>query len=39
MKLHRLQRASDLEVQQWIIDNLELTPYQKAKLLNQELVR
>lgn len=39
MKLSRLKRASNYEVEQWLIKSLELTPYQKEKLLDREIVR
>jgi hypothetical protein len=39
MKISNLKRAHDLEVQKWMEDNLNLNPYQKEKLRNDEIVR
>lgn len=39
MKLHRYEKASDYEVQAWLEKNLDLTPYQKEKIYNSELIR
>ncbi|AMR34175.1 hypothetical protein A0256_23340 [Mucilaginibacter sp. PAMC 26640] len=34
-----LRKASHFEVQDWLIKELELTPYQKSKLYDKEIVR
>lgn len=39
MKLSRLRRASDIEVNQWLDKELELTPYQREKLRNRQITR
>ena len=40
MKLINLKRASDLEVQRWIFDNVpNLTKYQKERIRDDEIVR
>lgn len=39
MQFHQLKRASDYEVEQWLVKKLELTPYQRDILFNQEIVR
>lgn len=39
MKLHRLQKAPDYKVQQWLEKELELTTYQKSKIYNREIIR
>lgn len=38
-RLSRLKQASDYKVEQWLIEELKLTPYQKEILRNEELVR
>ena len=39
MKLTNLEPAWDSEVESWLIEKLEMTPYQKSKLIDSELVR
>lgn len=39
MKLSRLKIASYYDVEKWLEKSLELTPYQKQKLHNEEIVR
>lgn len=39
MKLTNLQHASDYEVEDWLKKQLDLTPYQKEKLRDSELIR
>lgn len=39
MKLHRLQKTSDYKVREWLEKELELTPYQKSKIYNREIIR
>ena len=39
MKLHKLQRTSDYKVKEWLDKELQLTPYQKSKLYNEETIR
>src|ERR1035437_6937480 len=39
MKLTNLEPARDYEVQEWLEKNLNLTPYQKDKLRQEEIVR
>jgi hypothetical protein len=39
MKISHLERASDYEVHRWLEKELDLTPYQKEKLYNSEIVR
>lgn len=39
MKLTNLKPASDYEVQKWLEKSLELTPYQKERLRDRELIR
>ena len=39
MKLHRLKRASDFKVRDWLIKELELTDYQKDKMYRKEILR
>lgn len=39
MNLSNLRRASDWEVEKWLKDNLDLTPYQEEKLTDNETVR
>lgn len=39
MKLSRLRRASYIEVNQWLDKELKLTPYQREKLRNDEIIR
>lgn len=39
MKLTRLKPASDYEVINWLEKELELTPYQKGKMRDREIVR
>lgn len=39
MKLHQLQRTSDYKVREWMVKELELTPYQKNKLYQHETIR
>ena len=37
--LSNLKKATDYEVQQWLVKSLDLTPYQKEKLYSLEIVR
>jgi hypothetical protein len=39
MKISYLERASDYEVRQWLEKELDLTPYQKQKLYDKEIIR
>lgn len=39
MKLSNLTRASDHEVESWIIEKLRLNEYQRSKLREEEIVR
>lgn len=40
MKLSRLERADEWEVRDWLLENIvELTPYQKEKLRDNETLR
>lgn len=39
MNISNLKRASDSEVEKWLHENLNLTPYQKSKLRDDELIR
>ena len=40
MKLHNLQPATDLEVEAWLRESIpELTPYQKSKMMDDEIIR
>lgn len=39
MRFSNLKKASDYEVNDWLSEELELTPYQKERLINRELVR
>jgi hypothetical protein len=39
MKLSQLRKAWDSEVEQWLSESLDLTPYQKEKLRDREIVR
>lgn len=39
MRFSNLKRASDREVKQWLIDELDLSPYQKNKLYMDETIR
>lgn len=40
MKLHNLEPAFDLEVEKWLCEKIpELTPYQKEKIRDKEIVR
>ena len=39
MKLHRLQKASDYDVKRWLERELQLSPYQKSKLYNEDTIR
>jgi hypothetical protein len=39
MNLSNLKRASDHDVEQWLEKRLALTPYQKDKLHQEEIVR
>ena len=36
---NNLKKASDFEVQDWLIKQLELTPYQKSILYDKEIIR
>lgn len=39
MRLTNLERASDYDVQKWLENSIELTPYQKEKLRRDETIR
>ncbi len=39
MKLHDLERASDWDVKEWLVKELELTPYQKSKMYDNETIQ
>ena len=39
MKLHRLKKTSDYKVKEWLEKELQLTPYQKSKLYQEEIIR
>lgn len=39
MTLSKLEKASDIEVNKWLDESLNLTPYQKEKLRSDEIVR
>jgi hypothetical protein len=39
MGFSRLKKASDYEVNDWLVKKLDLTPYQKSKLRDDEIVR
>jgi hypothetical protein len=39
MKLHNLERAQEIEFNQWLTKELELTQYQREVLHNKELIR
>jgi len=39
MNLSRLKKASDYEVRDWLVKELELTPYQQRIIRDKELIR
>jgi len=39
MKLNNLKSSSNFEVERWLSEKLELTPYQKDKMRRDEIVR
>lgn len=39
MELHQLERASDYQVKEWLVKELQLTPHQKSKLTAEEIIR
>lgn len=39
MRLSNLKEASDWDVEKWLAEELDLTPYQKEKMKSSELVR
>lgn len=39
MNLSRLKKASDYKVTEWLEEELKLTPYQKQKIYDKELIR
>jgi len=39
MKLTNLEPAYDLEVQKWLYETIDLTPYQKEKIRDNEIIR
>jgi hypothetical protein len=39
MRLSNLKRASDYDVEKWLTEELNLTPYQKEKMRDRELIR
>lgn len=39
MKFSNLKQAFDLDVYKWLEEELQLTPYQKERLRNEELIR
>jgi hypothetical protein len=39
MKLSQLEKASNYHVENWLQEKLALTPYQRSKMINDELIR
>lgn len=39
MKISNLKRANDHEVEEWLVSQLDLNPYQKSRLREMEIVR
>jgi hypothetical protein len=39
MKLSNLEKAPDYDVREWLEKELELTPYQKEKVYDKEIIR
>lgn len=39
MKLSQLEKAEDFEVKEWLIKKLDLSPFQRNKLISDEIIR
>lgn len=39
MQLSHLKRVNNFEVERWLSEELELTPYQKSRMSDREIVR